>query len=209
MSWKPPTTESAWEECLSAYADGELDADTKAALEVHLQQDAKRAQQLDAIRKATAVLQSWTVNPPRMDPAFRESLNQREMQSGVSQARSRWRGALRLAAVFAMGVVAGMLMMNGTRPMTIESPVARVEEKLPEAREPVITPSQADAVFLEVEAAALSRRIELDAKESRWKKAKAGIEQMRTNYADTNAATAFANGPTARRVLRFALRRSS
>jgi anti-sigma factor RsiW len=208
MTWKPPATEAEWEECLSTYTDGELDAGAAGALEAYLQGDPKRARQLEAIRKTSDVLQSWTVDAPTMDTSLRAAIAERSGR--VASLTPRWRGAVRMAAAFALGVTAGMLGMNALQPSGTQTRVQYVTQATPpHAAEPAIADSQAESVFLEVEAAALSRQIEQDAKASRWKNAQAGIERMQNEYAETNAAQAFANGPTARRVLRYALRRSS
>ena len=65
-----------------------------------------------------------------------------------------------------------------------------------------------DAVFQEIEAAALTRRIKRDAREGRWDNASSGIERIRAQYAGTDAAQDMVKTP-AHRAMRFALERRS
>lgn len=208
MTWKPPSTEIEWEECLSAYADGELDSDSTAALEAHLQQDAIRAEQLEALRKTSSILQAWTVDAP--PPSLALQTARAKQRSGLEKStRTAFslRNVARLAAAFAMGVLAGGWMMNPNR---ATAPSTSAEQIAKQVETPIapstVSQAQADVIFKEVEAAALTQRIEQAARDGQWKRAVEGLERMQTHYAGTEAAHALAKAPMVRRIAQRSLR---
>ncbi len=207
MTWKPPATELEWEECLSAYLDDELERDTAAALEAHLEHDAVRAAQLEALRKTSALLQTWTVDAPPPDDVLRAKMAKNRVSKRLGEGTAlRFRGTWRLAAAFAMGVIAGAWMMGWQRTPP-PNPEVRVVEQSPSTESTSTVPqAQANVVFKEVEAAALTQRIRQAAREGRWKNALEGLERMDTQYAGTEAAHDFAKEPVARRIFQRSLR---
>jgi anti-sigma factor RsiW len=201
MNWKPPKIEAEWDECLSAYMDGELDAEVAAALEAHLEVDVRRAQQLEALKQTSAMLQSWTVDAPAPSRELQAVLTN-PAQARSKPTRIHLSGFLRLAAAFAMGVLAGGWVMRPGDSAKLMAPQAQVLQ--PPVADPArftVSQDRADAVFKEVEAAALTQRIQQDARQGRWKNAIQGLERMETQYAETEAAVTFTKNPMARRIL--------
>jgi len=201
MNWKPPETEAEWDECLSAYMDGELDAVASAALEAHLESDVQRAQQLEALRQTSAMLQSWAVDAPAPSTELRASLTDRRRDQ-PRRIPVPLRSLARLAAAFALGALAGGWAMRSDDSATSNVPHAQVVQPPVSApAEFTVSQDRADVVFKEVEAAALTQRIQQDARQGRWKNAVQGLERMKTQYAETEAAVTFTKNPMARRIL--------
>ncbi len=203
MTWKPPETDREWDECLSAYADGELAPDEAEALVGHLKHDAERAMQLDSLKAASALLTTWKVDAPPPSAAIRATLEKRDKSSSLDIFPKRmplqYRGLSRLAAAFALGVLAGGWFMSPSSPSQPET--ARVvHQSIPEEA-PMISKEQATAVFKEVEALALMRRVREAARNGDWKSAVEGFERMRTEYGETRAAMVFSQDSMSRRIV--------
>lgn len=211
MNWKPPITETEWEECLSACADGELDRDSAAALSAHLERDAKRAQQLEVLRETSKILQAWTIDAPVPSATLRTSMAERRTRPSFYDwskgTMLRHRGTLRVAAAFAIGVLAGGWMMSPNRAATPNAPQAQItQQPTPTTTASTLSQDRVDAVFKEFEAAALTHRIQQAARDGHWKIAVAGLERMETQYAGTEAAVTFEKDPMARRIFRRSFR---
>lgn len=208
MTWKPPTTENEWEECLSAYVDGELDHDAATGLEAHLEHDVARSAQLEALRKTSTLLQMWTVDVPPPSLAVQTTIaNQRSGSENRTRTTVGLRGMARLAAAFAMGVLAGGWMMNANPAAAPSTSAGQIAEHVDATIAPsTVSPAQADAIFKEVEAAALTQRIEQAARDGQWKSAVEGLERMQTQYAGTEAAHALEKAPMVRRIAQRSLR---
>jgi len=211
MNWKPPTTEAGWEECLSAYADNELDDETAAALETLLIHDEKRATQLEALGQTSALLQEWAIDAP---PPTAALLNGMDDQSTPPKSRDWFMripllhgGGLRVAAAFAIGVLAGGWMMSPNRSTTPPPKTELTVQQTPLApAQFIVSKDRADAVFKEVEAAALTQRIKQAAQDRHWKNAVEGLERMNAEYPETEAAVTFAKESLTRRILQRSFR---
>ena len=91
MTWKPPESEDAWLECLSAYLDGEMSVEDRRALEKVIETDPQRAEQLHALRQTSRLLEEWDVDAPEPQPAF---LQQLDRTAEGAESNIRWRGEI-------------------------------------------------------------------------------------------------------------------
>jgi anti-sigma factor RsiW len=199
MTWKPPETEEAWQECLSAYLDGEMKPDERRALEQYLEKDTDRARQLQEMRRLAHVLQEWRVEAPEPRPQF-----VREIEKVLKQETgSTWKGRLRdlfaaarlrwqfQAAVFVVGVLLGAFgavvirgagfSAKGTKSLS-QAPLA---VNRPDMMSVTISPVQADGLLREVLAGNLKERVLDEIRNGNSEKALATYQALQESFSDT------------------------
>lgn len=202
MTWKAPTSEEAWQECLSAYLDGEIPDEDRRALEEHLEHDDARTGQLEEMRRLSNLLQEWQVEAPEPQPAFVRAMRdvlETKAASGVRAwfaglfapgPRPRWRAAMFLAGVFA-GVFSTLFIQERIRrpesTLFTEPPRQPVTQVIirPDVVQLTISPNQADDLLREVAAANLRARIleQIDKKDMAG--ALAAYQTISERYSDT------------------------
>jgi len=213
MSWKPPESEDAWNECLSAYLDGELSAEECEAVEVHLEADPARTAQLRALEAASEALRLWQIEAPKVDPAIVRQCEcvvaERErvlapQTAGHSRLLTRFRWQLQ-AALFLLGALTGI---NGTllcvwardgqpAPLPAAAPRAHVQ---PVVVMSAISPQQAQELLREIAAEGLKRAVLDNIRAMRWDAALETYETLRTEYGDTVVAREIALEPKVKRL---------
>jgi anti-sigma factor RsiW len=199
MSWKPPESEEAWQECLTAYLDGEMEPDDCHALELYLEKDSDRAKQLHEMRRLSDVMQEWRVEAPEPNLSFiREIEKVQEKETGRVRttrfaslfAGARFRWAFH-TAVFLVGVLTGVL---GGPLMQRAGVSAKPNEPLslapatvirPEVVNIAISPTQADGLLREVQAGNLRERVISQMKNGNWEEARATYKSLRDAFSDT------------------------
>lgn len=114
MTWKIPETEEEWEECLSAYMDGELSPDEKTEMEKTLKKNPDRFVQLEIMKKTSGFLKKWEIKAPLPDTSFiRELRNQAEPEKSFKIFA--WLKNMRFRTIlpsFAVGLFAGIFFMS-------------------------------------------------------------------------------------------------
>lgn len=200
MIWKPPETEQEWQECLSAYLDGELSTDEKTALENHLKNNPERTEQLAELRKLGSLLPQWEMQIPQPDKAFQEKLlatMQRPKSWKEIFPRSivlSWKLRLVLhAAVFLLGICVGAILMNmigktGEGFSIHKTPSKTTLQSIPAEKTPgIISDSQAKALLKEIDAEQLKEKMMDQIKRQNWDQASTIYKSLREQYSDTKA----------------------
>jgi len=214
MTWKPPETEAGWQECLSAYLDDELGAEEARTLEVWLASDARRAEQLEALRGLSRVLREWSLEAPAPDPAHLRELRQALAERGPRRAwawaawpdfsgwRPRWAFQ---TAIFLLGVlvgVAGPRMI--ARPGALSAPAGRaVASAAPAPREELglaISPRQSEQLAREVRAGGLRDAVMQGLDKQDWQTAREALDKLRQQYPDSQALRELKKDPSLRRL---------
>ncbi len=114
MTLKPPESEEAWEECMSAFLDKEMPANDMIEFERMLEKYPLHAAQMERLRLASGLLREWKIDPQTPDPAFLRKVRGLS-QSGGNITWRTWFGTLRLQPVlpaFLTGILAGILFMT-------------------------------------------------------------------------------------------------
>lgn len=200
MNWKPPESEDAWQECLSAYLDGEMKQDEKTALELYLLKNPERAEQLEELGKLVSLLPQWEIEIPPPDETFEEKLlamvqrgnNQGKVPSRHFFAHRKLNWGFQ-AAVFLVGVCLGAILMNmigktGEAPSIHETHPQTMVQKIPaEKTSTIISDSQAEVLLREIGAAQLKDNLMDEIKKNNWKQASALYKSLREQYRDTKA----------------------
>ncbi len=199
MSWKPPDSEQAWLECLSAYLDYEINDEGRRALEQVLETDPRRAEQLRALRETARLLQEWEVGAPEPQPGFLQQLDRiAEDESAGCLARFhdgwfrkmsfRWQFQ---AALFALGVLTGILgtiMVLGGRSAQSGAlaPVQAQGTTHLAASRQAISPSQAEDLLREGAANGIKAEVVREIRRRNWETAALAYEKLLIEYADTS-----------------------
>jgi hypothetical protein len=125
---RPPATDQEWSEALSAYLDGELATEERAALERALEADPRRAAQLAELRRLSGALRAWGVEEvPSPAPAFLARLapdrlaarppidpRRRTLPEALADGIARgmrpagWRWGLAAATIYFFGLASGI-----------------------------------------------------------------------------------------------------
>jgi len=203
MTWKPPENEKAWQECLSAYLDGEMPPEERRELEQYLQKDAGRAAQLEELQRLSGVLSEWGITAPEPDPAFENKIRTHVTQN-TSRAKYfslniiipwkfRWAAH---AAIFLLGVLVGALfmsifLMNLMKESGSFSPPGNIHAQRqvpaapPETSLAIISSSQADALLREISAAQLKDQLMEQIGRKNWDQASSLYRSLSDRYRDT------------------------
>ena len=199
MSWKPPESEKAWQEYLTAYLDGELEPDERRAFEQYLETDGDRAKQLQEMRRLSDVLQEWRVEVPEPNPSLAREV-EKILKRETGGARKSWFGSFSeglkvrwafQAAVFLVGVLTGVL--GGPLVQRAGFP-AKPGETIPPAPPTVIqtevvnitiSPAQANGLLREVQAGNLKERVISQMRSGNWEEARAAYKSLRDTFSDT------------------------
>jgi len=199
MTWKPPESEEAWQECLTAYLDGEMEPDERHALELYLERDIDRAKQLHEMRRLSDVMQEWRVDAPAPTPAFARRI-EKFQEEEAGRARQSWFGRCFAGArfrwvfhtaVFLVGVLTGVLgrpLMHraGLSAETNEPlPLVPAAVTRPEAVNIAISPAQANGLLREVQAGNLRERVIGQMRNGNWEEARATYKSLRDAFSDT------------------------
>jgi hypothetical protein len=128
---RPPATDREWSEALSAYMDGELDGEERAALERAMDADPRRAEQLAELRRLSGALRAWGVEEvPSPAPAFLARLapdrlaarRRRTLLEALADRIARgmrpagWRWGMAAAGIYFLGLasgIGGFMAFNG------------------------------------------------------------------------------------------------
>jgi anti-sigma factor RsiW len=204
MNWMPPETEEGWQECLSAYLDGELEPEERRALEAHLAADPRRNEQLQSLRGLSRVLGEWSVEAPAPDPkhlrelcgALEERVERRPGGWSWLSSLTGWgpRWAFQ-AAIFLLGVLAGIVgpRLIGHPSGMGQPPAGREIASAPIARNEgaglnaAISPDQADQLAREVKANGLRDSVIQGLDKNDWQTARQAFETLRRQYPDSGA----------------------
>jgi len=200
MIWQPPESEEAWQECLSAYLDGEMELDEQRAIEQYLEQDRTRTAQLDTLRYTSRLLQEWQIEVPKPDPPFvqnlRSEFEMRSARSRLSRAGRRFSAPMLRwavhAAVFLVGVGTGA---TGLR--LVETAAVPPEQQIEIVKTPTVivkpdvvnvtaSPARAEGLLREVIAGNLRGQILEYARSHNWERAVTVYQTLRETYSDTD-----------------------
>jgi len=203
MTWKPPENEEAWQECLSAYLDGEVPDEERRSLEQYLLRDARRAAQLEELQRLSGVLSEWKIPAPEPDPLFENKIRARVLKNTSREKYSslniiipwklRWAAH---AAIFLLGVMIGglimsLVLMNITKESRAFLPQGKppapshIQAAFPETSLANISPSQADALLREISAAQLKEKMMGQIKRQNWDQAALLYKSLSDQYRDT------------------------
>jgi hypothetical protein len=199
MNWKPPESEDAWQECLSAYIDGELAQDEKKALELYLMKNPERAEQLDELQKLGALLPEWEIHAPAPDRILEEKI-----LSTVLRGKSRekyssrhvlpWKliwgfhAAVFFLGVFIGGIIMSMFIKTSKAPPITERHLQTLTPSIPaEKTSTIISDSQAEILLKEIGAAQLKDKMIEEIRKNNWEQASALYKSLREQYRDTKA----------------------
>ena len=195
MNWRPPETEDAWLECLSAYMDGELPPEEHQAVEEYLQKDAVRRKQLRMLAATSDLLREWDVPASEPTPAFIGKFVQNLEESNQSilerftqklfrfPSFGRW---LQPVAFLFVGILLGGLGMNLYLLPSAERE-ARQDSPHPTTVNIMVSPSQAENLLKEVAASRMADELMDDLKDGNWKDARMMYENLTEQYPDTLA----------------------
>ena len=200
MIWKPPETEEAWQECLSAYLDGEMTLEEKNALENHLLKNPARAEQLEELRKLDSLLPQWGIEVQPPDKTFEEHLlatgrrgRSREVDSPrhiLTPWKLNWgfHAAVFLAGVFVGGMIMSMFIKTGEAPSRAESHPQILATSIPaEKTSSIISDSQAEVLLKEISASQIKDKMMDEVRKSNWEQATALYKSLKEQYPDTKA----------------------
>lgn len=207
MTWKPPESEEAWLECLSAYLDGEMEPDAERAIERVLEIDPRRAEQFRALQHTSHLLQEWDVEAPEPIPAFerqsrqilgesRRSTFQNLYEQFFSFPSFRWGFQ---AAVFLLGVLTGVFGTSLFQHAT-SSPGRTARQTYPTAVHVFVSPNQAENLLREVAATHLVDQIQQEVRERNWRDAHSLCQALIDNHSDTSTAREFQQAKGFRRL---------
>ncbi|HIJ74304.1 MAG TPA: hypothetical protein HPP83_09410, partial [Candidatus Hydrogenedentes bacterium] len=211
--WKPPESEDAWAECLSAYLDGELSPEERQGLERRLELEPARAVQLRGLKAMSEALRLWHIEAPEADPAFvgqceRVLADREQVLTAQTErcrpffSRFRWQAQ---AALFLLGALTGItgtllcVWARGGQPAQHPAAFSRVLVQ-PVIVMSAVSPQQAQGLFREVAAEDLKRAMLDNLHAARWDAALETYETLRTEYGDTAAAREMGLDPTLRRL---------
>lgn len=185
MTWKTPETEEAWEECLSAYVDGEMSSDDRTELENILKSDPKRATQLEDLKKTSSLLREWKIDAPLPDAAFISEVRNQAGQKRNSTLASWFRSFKVQHALpsFIIGVLVGILIVNQNVEPAVESET-KPEQKVSEYS---ISSSQTDELLEEVDAQALKGKILNELKHRNIATAFETYKELEAKYPESQA----------------------
>jgi anti-sigma factor RsiW len=206
MSWIAPETEEAWQECLSAYLDGELPAAERRALEQRLAADPERARQLAALRGVSDLLCQWEAPAP--DAAFEYALREVVVAGGAPARRTshdrrfapaplRWRFGL---ALFWAGVFVGALGVQWTRRPPVPPPPPRQLAAQATTSVLALSADQSRRIHREVEADALKQRFLRALDERQWARARDLADELTRAYPESDALRELHANPALRRL---------
>lgn len=199
MAWKIPQTEEQWMECLSSYLDGEMNVEDRAALEIHLQSDRERSQQLEEYQQTSALLQGWGVEAPEPNPAFLRQLKKMERE----KRDPFWKRYLfpnMNWVPFSAGAIAGVFaLLLAQNTLFLAKPPGVSSGNAPEKSQPVynvfISQNQAENLMGEVTACGLAAQIKTQLRNNQWEEAGATYQLLQKNYAETKAFLDVKNTP--------------
>jgi len=201
MNWTPPTSNEEWAEILSAYLDGELTPDEVDGVEHHLHAQPELSQRLSAMRVTRETLREWKVDRVTPDAAFALALENRAAtrRTAAKSVTATWRQHSLFrwsatAAVFACGVLCGVYgTLSAQHPATTTQQMQEVVKPAAPARETTvalasaISPTQAQALFREMEAEKIKDQLMGQLRNRDWTAAATLRRKLQTNYADTRA----------------------
>jgi anti-sigma factor RsiW len=200
MNWKPPETEKDWQECLSAYLDGEMNPEEKTELERFLRENPERLKQLDELRNLGALLPQWEIHAPSPDKVFEEKIlpviKQKKTRERDFTFRThfpwdlRWvfQTAIFLLGVFIGGVLMSMIGKTGRTSSRVQAQSQiQVRSALEEKSYTIISDSQAEALLNEITAEHLKNQLSEQIKRQNWEQASSLYKALREQYRDTKA----------------------
>lgn len=199
MVWKTPQTEQEWSESMSAYLDGEMSAEDRAALETVLQTDPERFEQLEAYRQTSSILQGWTVDAPEPSPAFLRQIQQAERE----KQEPFWKRFLFpniqwlqftmgvVTGVFALAVVQYAIHPNET---SNAAPGGAQTGALP-VYNVFISQNQAENLMGEVTAAGLVAQMKTQLRNGQWNEAASTYQTLLDDHSDAKAFLEAKNAP--------------
>jgi anti-sigma factor RsiW len=220
MNRKRPQTEEAWTELLSAYLDGELEADERRALESWLAEEPARARQMEELRRVGGLLQEWTVEAPEPDPALVRALiappaRRRRPEAGKWGAAMFWFlrvPGLAHAAIFLLGMLVGIGAMQArqrTHEISLAPARAEAPAQTPERESQVaalagpgesIPPGQADRIWREVQAGNLKNRVMTRMNQGDFREAVKAWRELNEKYPDSGALRQLRERPAVRQL---------
>ena len=188
MTWKIPETEEAWEECLSAYLDGELSPDEITGLENLLKKNQERSDQLEKLKNTSGFLQKWEIDAPVPDASFiREVRRQSEIKKEV--IFFSWFRTLRLQTIlpsFAIGLLAGIVFMSVFNNNSIPENASTMVLKHVTPYY-TISQRQANDLFAEADAEGLKAKVLKKIKEQNISAALVLFKKLKKKYPDSQA----------------------
>ncbi len=203
MSWKPPENEEAWQECLSAYLDGEMPDEERRNLEQYLRNDARRASQLSELQRLSGILSEWEIPAPEPSPVFENKIRT-HVSKNTSRAKYsslniiipwklRWavHAAIFLLGALVGGLVMSLALMNIMKqsaefiPPEKRPAPQRIQAASPETSLATISPSQADALLREISAAQLKEKMVGQIKRQNWDQAALLYKSLSNQYGET------------------------
>jgi hypothetical protein len=205
MSWKQPQSEQEWQECLSAYLDGEMTEAEKRGFSEYLKKNPARNEELRQLEELRDTLGEWKIDHPDAERAFDKITAQLDESSSVHDKIptrgnfnilfQRW--VLR-AAIFTVGVLTGILIMSKSHqenPMNVEYPTTRVQSAFPRQSAHVhdmgLSSEQVDSLMREVAAETLITQIREDIRKRHFNDATRALEQLYARYSTTHAVKEF------------------
>ena len=198
MSWKPPESEVAWDEALSAYLDGELSDQERRGVEKALEKDARLSARLETYRSLSGLLRESRVEAAEPDGAFvrewkgvyEEGRRPVPARRPMAHVRPVWFRALSYAAILCIGIFLGAFADDLAKDRQIAAPKETPTPSSPMtirvvSATPAISPRQAANLIRENEAENLKNEVLKNIKRSEWKGAWAAGWKLGKEYSDT------------------------
>lgn len=195
-TWTPPQTEHEWDECFSAYIDGELLPEEATALETYIKERPEYAQRLAALRHVSEALAEWHVETPLPPEGLaHECMRLHRSRNGASVARKPGWQWLAVAASLVAGIVigvAGTTAAHRTVTPLPPGPSGETVQSSPAAHmmasgADIISPRQAEALAKEVRARGMAADIERAIRRQNWQAALESYERLRECFPDASA----------------------
>ncbi len=205
MSWRKPQTEEEWSESLSAYLDGELTEEERTQLEICLQSDPDRLQQLQVFQRTSAFLQGWKIEPPEPSAEFQRQFKQtlRENRQSFWWKKTFLRDFFPLHsqwAPFSLGLTTGVFALLIAQYTFLGNPFPGASHS-PSGGEnqPVynvfISQNQAETLMGEVNAAGLIAQMKTQLHANQWNEAASTYQTLSNKFPETKAFLELKNLP--------------
>lgn len=197
MTWRPPQSETEWQEALSAYVDGELPPEDARGVEAACAAEPLRASQLESLRATRAMLQAWNPDTPPPAPDFLAELSAARRTSsgrGIRKARIPVPRILSYAAVALIGIAIGAL---GSQAFRVERnhPAGIAPPNIISTTRISADAQRAESLMREVRAESLRGKLVALMSARDWAQASSAYDDLISAWGDTDAAMAVRADP--------------